>query len=510
MEEEHPMDEPAPKVTRETLETKEEAEEAPSAAVPSSDTPMDEMLSDNKSLRSTTSSMKESPATEEKVEDETPVEEEKPAEEEKTEEEEKPAEEEKPEEQPEETPEEKPVETPEVEEEKKEEEDAPVAPTTEGKDDEPVDEAAEEKKEEEDKESAKEEAAEVEDVSDEAKRETSKLKTILGGMKKSIKKKVSKIKSKRSSKNKGSNTKEQKPEEQSKEKSEPNPADDELDVPKLVDDRANPAEEQKQDTDDEASENEEIIKNLRGAVLSLEDENKELQRRLLRMKAQATSGDTQLPFDERVSDTLATKEFENMTPDEKIKQLDSQVQKWQKLYLESNEIGPSRIEKLEEGYDEASSMARSTSGATNDGKDSNNGNDDRILVLEYQLRESVKVLKTAQKKMVAQHEKEFHLQKTVDDLSEQINELNMQVKKANENEANMKMQMEQEQKSKLEAEAQLAQERQRLDDFREDLGLEPLYKDQATVVDDQVDQQIQQSNNSSIFCWGSSVQPISQ
>eukprot|EP00526_Cylindrotheca_closterium_P012109 CAMPEP_0113626414 /NCGR_PEP_ID=MMETSP0017_2-20120614/13660_1 /TAXON_ID=2856 /ORGANISM="Cylindrotheca closterium" /LENGTH=473 /DNA_ID=CAMNT_0000536593 /DNA_START=88 /DNA_END=1509 /DNA_ORIENTATION=- /assembly_acc=CAM_ASM_000147 len=473
------MDEPTPKVIRETLEAEEKAKEVPAETAKSSETPMDEMLSDNKSLRSVGSSKKESPATEEQVEEEKPVE--------KTEE--------------------KPAEIPNVEEEKKEEEDAPVAPptpvesTTEGKDDKAAEEAVEVKKEEEEKETAKEEAAEVEDISEEAKRETSKLK----GMFKSIKKRVSKLKTKKSSKNKDA------PQEEVQEP-EPNPADPELDVPKLVDDSAAPAPEtpeDKEDTDDEAAENEEIIKSLRGTCLSLEEENKELKRRMMRMKAQL-SGEPHLPFDERVTDTLATKEFENMTPDEKIKQLDSQVQKWQKLYLESNEIGPSRIEKLEEGCDEVSTMARSTSGNTHDDKESKGDNEDRILMLEYQLRESVKVLKTAQKKMVAQHEKEFHLQKTVDDLSEQINELNGQVQKANESEANMKTQWEEEQKNKLEAEAQLAQERQRLDDFREDLGLAPLYKNQATVADDQVDQQIQQTNNSSMFCWGSSAQPISQ
>ncbi|CAJ1967140.1 unnamed protein product [Cylindrotheca closterium] len=491
MEEEHPMDEPTPKVVLETLKAEEEAKEVPAPAETAPDTPMDEMLSDSKSVRSAVSSKKESPATEEQVEEKKP--EDKPVES---------------------------VETPEVEEEKKEEEGAPaVAPTSEGKDNKAVKEAVEvEKEAEEDKESAKDEAAEVEDVSEEAKRETSKLKNIFKSIK-SIKKKVKKMKTKRSSKNKEASPDEvQEP--------EPNPAEDhELDVPKLVDnktvedklvdDSANPAqetpEEEKEDTDDEAAENEEIINSLRGTVLSLDEENKELKRRIMRMKAQL-SGEPQQPFDERVTDTLATKEFENMSPDEKIKQLDSQVQKWQKLYLESNEIGASRIEKLEEGCDEVSTMAKSTSGNTNDDKESMGNNEDRILMLEYQLRESVKVLKTAQKKMVAQHEKEFHLQKTVDDLSEQINELNGQVQKANDSEANMKVQWEQEQKNKLEAEAQLAQERQRLDDFREDLGLAPLYKNEAAVVDDQVDQQIQQTNNSSIFCWGggSSAQPISQ
>lgn len=473
MEEEHPMDEPTPKVKRETLEKKEETKEVASVAASTQDsaTPIDEMLSDNKSARSGG----ETPAAEDKVEEE------KPADEVKAEESV-----------------EVPVETTVVEEEeKKEEEDAPALSATEGKDDKP-DKAIE---------SPKEEAAEVEDVSDEAKRETSKLKTILGGMKKSIKKRVSKMKTKRSKSKEP--VPESKPEEEAEETPEPNPADDELDVPKQLDATVTPAqEEEKEDTDDEAAENEELINNLRGTVLNLEEENKELQRRLLKLKAQA-SGDRELPFDERVSDTLATKEFENMTPDEKIKQLDSQVQKWQKLYLESNEIGPSRIEKLEEGCDEASTMARSTGGRSTDGKTGKTDNEDRILMLEYQLRESVKVLKTAQKKMVAQHEKEFHLQKTVDDLSEQINELNMQVQKANEAEANMKLKFEAEQKHRMETEAQLAQERQRLDDFREDLGLEPLYKNQATVVDDQVEQQIQ-ANNSSFFCWGSPAQPISQ
>lgn len=474
------MDEPTPKVVLETLEAEEQAKEVPAVAPVADDTPMDEMLSDTKSVRSQLSSKKASPATEE------------------------PVEEEKPEEEAVETAAESPV----VEEEKKEEE-ASVAPTTEGKDDKPEDEAVEvQKEDEEDKESAKDEAAEVEDVSEEAKRETSKLKGLFGKMGKGIKKGVSKITTKRSAKNKQQSL-EESPEEV--QEPEPNPADGELDVPKLVD-APNPAleTEEKEDTDDEAAENEEIINALRGNVLSLEEDNKELKKRIMIMKAKL-SGEPLEPFDERVTDTLATKEFEIMSPDEKIKQLDTQVQKWQKLYLESNEIGPSRIEKLEEGCDEVSTMARSTSGNTNDGKESMGNNEDRILMLEYQLRESVKVLKTAQKKMVAQHEKEFHLQKTVDDLSEQINELNGQVQMANESEANMKMQWEQEQKNKLEAEAQLVQERQRLDDFREDLGLEPLYKNQATVVDDQMDQQIQQSNNSSIFCWGgSSAQPISQ
>jgi len=472
MEAEHPMDEPAPEVVNETEvppSTVAPAEEDPAAKslLDEYNGPDDEKASEGKIVET---EKEESPATEEM--ENVATEEDKEGEKEEK-----------------------------VADEKQEETAVPEAPATEGKD-ESTEEAApdEEEKEldkESDKESAKEEAAEVEDVSEEAKRETNKLKTIFSGMRKSIKKKVKSIKEKKKSKSKSvpaSGDEEQEAKATSNENvddNDPNPAEE--------------SPEDKEDTDSESGEREGLIKNLRGSVLSLEEENKELKRL---MRAALASGEPEKPFDEPVSDALA-KEFETMTPNEKIKRLDSQVQKWQKLYLESNEIGPSRIERLEEGCDEASSMARSTD--VHSTKEGNKGEkEDRILMLEYQLRESVKVLKTAQKKMVAQHEKEFHLQKTVDDLSEQINELDGQVEKVKESEQQMKATLEQEEQQKLQALAELAQERERLDDFREDMGLAPLYKNQATIVDDQVEEQVQ-TNNSSIFCWGESpVQPISQ
>jgi chromosome segregation ATPase len=201
-----------------------------------------------------------------------------------------------------------------------------------------------------------------------------------------------------------------------------------------------------------------------------------------------------------MDDEVEVEDFEDMDPDEKIKSLEFQVEKWQKLYLEANEIGPSKVEKLEKGYDEASSIARSASDAQQ------SENEDRVLMLEYQLRESVKVLKTAQKKMVTQHEKEFHLQKTVEDLNEQILDLMVKLEKSKETNEEYKGHMEEAQQAKVEVEASLAAERQRLDDFREDLGLEPMYK--SEIVDDSLENQIQ-DDNSSYFCFRP-AQPIEQ
>jgi predicted nucleic acid-binding Zn-ribbon protein len=319
-----------------------------------------------------------------------------------------------------------------------------------------------------------------------AKRETDKLREImkttmkttrksLKGARKSIKKNVKALK--KAGKKKMGKSKSGVPQE--------------IVTPKEMDE-IDPA---KADTDSESGEKEDEIKQLRKKIQELQEDNLDLRCQVKVLKG--AGSEPEEPFDEKMSDEgktlLENESYEDMDPEEKIKSLEFQVGKWQKLYLESNEIGPSRVEKLEEGYDEASSIARSTNDEKND------HHEDRILMLEYQLRESVKVLKTAQKKMVGQHEKEFHLQKTVDDLSDQILDLTTKLENSKEEHEEFKGQLEEEQKAKAEVEAMLAAERQRLDDFREDLGLEPMYK--AEVADDSLENQIQ-DDNSSYFCFG--------
>lgn len=321
------------------------------------------------------------------------------------------------------------------------------------------------------------------DASVAAKRETDKLKAImkttrqsLKGAGKSIKKNVKALK--KAGKKKMGKSKSGVPEE--------------ISTPKEVaEEEVDPA---KADTDSESGEKEEEIKQLQKKIDDLQQDNL-----TLRGQVKELSGfEPEEPFDETVSDeervVLEKKSYEDMDPEEKIMSLEFQVQKWQKLYLESNDIGASRVEKLEDGYDEASSIARGTNDEKKDDQE------DRVLMLEYQLRESVKVLKTAQKKMVAQHEKEFHLQKTVDDLSDQILDLTTKLEDSKEANEELKCQLEAEQQAKAGVEASLTAERQRLDDFREDLGLEPMYKSEVVVADETLENQIQ-DDNSSFFCF---------
>jgi hypothetical protein len=310
------------------------------------------------------------------------------------------------------------------------------------------------------------------DVSVAARRETDKLKAIMKTTRmslkvagKSIKKNVKALK--KAGKKKMGKSKSGIPQE--------------IVTPKGIDE-SDPA---KADTDSESGEKEDIVKQMRKKIKKLQEDNVDLRTKVKLLKG----AEPEEPFDEKMSD----EERNFLNPEEKIKSLEFQVGKWQKLYLESNEIGPSRVEKLEEGYDEASVIARSTNDENKD------EHDDRVLMLEYQLRESVKVLKTAQKKMVSQHEKEFHLQKTVDDLSDQILDLTTKLENSKDANEELKGQLEEELKAKAVVEASLAAERQRLDDFREDLGLEPMYK--AEIVDDSLENQIQ-DDNSSYFCFG--------
>eukprot|EP00980_Cylindrotheca_fusiformis_P004484 scaffold956_cov97-Cylindrotheca_fusiformis.AAC.1 len=288
----------------------------------------------------------------------------------------------------------------------------------------------------------------------------------------------------------------------------------------------------KVDTDSESGEKEEEIKILQTKVELLQEDNLELRGQIKNLKAAAAAAASSSilfsehhdePFDEKMSDTertmLARKAYEEMTYKEKVVSLEAQVNKWQMLYLESNK---KKDKEEEEGDDEGTattatgggggadttSVAKSAATAE-EKKDEEEQppkqqDEDRILMLEYQLRESVKVLKTAQKKMVAQHEKEFHLQKTVDDLSDQILQLSTKLDHTKEANEDLKHQLEGIQQQKADLEAELATERQVLDDFREDLGLEPMYKNQQLVVaehEDALDDQIQ-SENSSCFCFG--------
>jgi hypothetical protein len=325
------------------------------------------------------------------------------------------------------------------------------------------------------------------DASVAAKRETDKLKAIMEttrkgfkGARKSIKKNVKALK--KAGKKKMGKSKSGVPQE--------------IVAPKGIDDEIDdPA---KADTDSESGEKEDEMKLLQKKIRELQADNVDLKGQVKVWKVLA---EPEEPFDEKMmDDEVEVEDFDDMDPDEKIKSLEFQVEKWQKLYLEANEIGPSKVEKLEKGYDEASSIARSASDAQQ------SENEDRVLMLEYQLRESVKVLKTAQKKMVTQHEKEFHLQKTVEDLNEQILDLMVKLEKSKETNEEYKGHMEEAQQAKVEVEASLAAERQRLDDFREDLGLEPMYK--SEIVDDSLENQIQ-DDNSSYFCFRP-AQPIEQ